>query len=117
MSILFVSSDLMFSSRVGGVARQQGVEFRMIGGDQAADRIASESPRLIFVDLAAAGCDIESICQAAATIDPQPPVVAYASHVMESRLAEARDAGCDEVLSRGQFDRSFSQLVARHASE
>ena len=34
-------------------------------------------------------------------------VVAFGPHVHEQRLAAARDAGCDLVVSRGQF---FSQL-------
>ena len=39
----------------------------------------------------------------------RPTIVAFGPHVHEERLAAAREAGCDEVVSRGQF---FAQLDA-----
>jgi hypothetical protein len=36
-------------------------------------------------------------------------VVAFGPHVHEERLAAARNAGCDEVVSRGEF---FARLDA-----
>lgn len=36
-------------------------------------------------------------------------IVAYGSHVDGDRLADARDAGCDEVLARSEF---FTDVAA-----
>ncbi len=38
-----------------------------------------------------------------------PAIIAFGPHVHENLLAAARAAGCDDVLSRGQF---FGQLDA-----
>jgi len=38
-------------------------------------------------------------------------VVAFGPHVHEERLAAAREAGCDEVLSRGEFFARVNAIV------
>jgi hypothetical protein len=44
-------------------------------------------------------------------------IVAYAPHVHEDRLRAATEAGCNEVLSRGQFDRQMDDILARYARQ
>jgi DNA-binding NarL/FixJ family response regulator len=39
-------------------------------------------------------------------------IVAYGSHVDRERLAEARDAGCDEVLPRSEFFGDVAAVLA-----
>jgi hypothetical protein len=39
-------------------------------------------------------------------------ILAYGPHVHEDRLAAARAAGCDAVVSRGQLDREADSLLA-----
>ena len=40
-----------------------------------------------------------------------PSVYGYAQHVMTEVIEAAEQAGCDEVLTRGQFDRGFAALL------
>lgn len=39
-------------------------------------------------------------------------IVAYGSHVDRDRLAEARDAGCDEVLARSELFADIEAVLA-----
>jgi hypothetical protein len=40
-------------------------------------------------------------------------VIAFGPHVHEDRLAAARAAGCDSVLSRGQFFSQAENVLGR----
>jgi hypothetical protein len=41
--------------------------------------------------------------------------VAYAPHVHEQLLQAAAEAGCNEVFTRGQFDRQMEDIIVRYA--
>jgi hypothetical protein len=43
---------------------------------------------------------------------PAARIIAYGPHVDEALLADAKEAGCDEVLTRGQFNKLFAELLA-----
>jgi hypothetical protein len=43
----------------------------------------------------------------------RPRVIAFGPHVHEERLQAARKAGCDEVVSRGQFFAQVEGMLAR----
>jgi CheY-like chemotaxis protein len=45
--------------------------------------------------------------------NPPAGIVAVGPHVHEARLAAARDAGCDEVLTRGQFNAQMDAILQR----
>ena len=40
------------------------------------------------------------------------PIYGYAQHVMTELIQEAEQAGFNEVLTRGQFDRGFARLMS-----
>jgi CheY-like chemotaxis protein len=62
----------------------------------------------LVVDLSMSSLDVASLVnRLKANESSRTRVVAFGPHVHEQRLAAARDAGCDFVVSRGQF---FSQL-------
>lgn len=84
------------------------------GGDAAMMRQLTElRPGLILVDLTAAGLPwarwIQTLKTSAAT--RRIPIVAFGPHVEEAAFEQARAAGADRVLPRGQITKSLPRLV------
>jgi CheY-like chemotaxis protein len=111
MSAVFLTTDLIFASRVQAAARSAGVELRLVGTAAAMlEQVASQAPDLVILDLTAA-CEPQQLVPRLHASGRVRQIIAYAPHVMESRLATARQAGCDRVLTRGQFDRQFDEIL------
>jgi CheY-like chemotaxis protein len=110
MTAVLLSADLTVMSRVQGAAAQNGVNTRVVSSAAALDERASGEPAtLLIIDLSAPQLDVRSIVERFRTMSPEGRIVAFGPHVHEQRLAAAREAGCDEVVSRGQF---FAQAEA-----
>lgn len=121
MSVLFISAELMFVSRVSGVASSLGTQLHTaLSGAKGEEMLATVRPSIVVVDLSAPGVDIEKLMTSVramaqadvASASSVPKVVAFAPHVHEQKLAAAKAAGCDAVLSRGQFDRSITDVLS-----
>jgi CheY-like chemotaxis protein len=71
--------------------------------------------RLCLVDLDLPDLDlpalVESLRSAAA---PPAAIVAYGPHVHTAKLNAARQAGCDEVLTRGQFNKQVDSVLQKY---
>lgn len=115
MDVLLVSADLMLVSQLGGAARGAGCETRTASGIESA--VAGLGPQtLVLVDLAMPGLEIAALVARLRESTPPPrAIVAFAQHVHAARLQAAADAGCDEVLSRGQITSQAGQIVRRYA--
>jgi CheY-like chemotaxis protein len=113
ISALLLSTDLIFSSRVAQAARSAGVPLHVVADtDQALQQAAnSPSPRWVILDLSAGDCDVERIVRVVHNLPLPPIVVAYAPHVQGPLLTKARQAGCDQVLTRGQFAKRLEELL------
>lgn len=110
---LYLTSDLMFSSRVTSLASQCGVEVQVLGDSARFLTTASASvPDFLLIDLTSPLPDARAWLTALREACPAVPLVAYAPHVHEARLSLAREAGCTTVLTRGQFDRLLPELIA-----
>lgn len=118
MAIVLVSGDLMGASRIEGAAQFAGVDFRMVGSADAAIELctASRVP-LVMVDLTLVGLDVGALVDRLKGLpDGGPAIVAYGPHVHEAKLAAAQAAGCDAVMSRGQFLSNVDAIVAEYAT-
>jgi hypothetical protein len=114
-AVLLFSQDLLISSQVTGVARQLGIEIDVIGStQQLAERSQMKDYRALFVDL---GTN-EPIADVVAALPAENNVVivAYGSHVHTAKLEAARQAGCDEVMSRGQFSATIAEVLKRYVT-
>lgn len=111
MKVVLLSSDLMVVSRVEGAAAQTGAKIRAASNAAAAIEFCSdEQVDVLIVDLSMPALDPTAlVTQLRADASHSVRVVAFGPHVHEERLAAAREAGCDTVMSRGQF---FSQTNA-----
>lgn len=113
MLAVLLSADLMVVSRVEGAAVQAGVELQSSGSVPRALELLGESPvDLLIVDLSLPALTIDALVEKARTSQaPALRIMAFGPHVHEDRLAAARTAGCDAVLSRGQFFAQVDQLL------
>jgi hypothetical protein len=114
-AVLFLSSDLMFSSRVMGAAKAHGVAILQVA-DQAAlaDKIVADC-RLALIDLSLDPLNLPAAVRAIRAGSPGAQIIAYGPHVDEAALADAKEAGCDQVLTRGQFNKQYAELLANVA--
>ena len=109
MTVVLLSSDLAVLSRVEGAATRLGQMVRSASGEsQAVEFCKAEDANTLVIDLSMPSIDLASLVhQLKSAEGSKTRVVAFGPHVHEQRLAAAREAGCDLVVSRGQF---FSQL-------
>ena len=118
MTIVLLSGDLMGASRVEGAVRQAGADFRLVPTIDAAAAICGQQPvAAVMVDLATPGLDPAELVQRIHSGADQPPaIIAFGPHVLDERLAAAEQAGCDQVLSRGQFMAQIQEVLARYVA-
>lgn len=114
MQVLFISRDLMFGSQIDGAARRHGGTYRLTGPEQVSGLPLGDA--VVILDLGVAGVEVAALVGELRGADiPPRAIVAYAPHVHEQKLAAAREAGCDEVLTRGQFHGGLDALLQRYA--
>ncbi len=109
-AVVFLTSDLMFSSQVMGAASTLGLKVQVVAGSQLAGKLSSNC-RLVLVDLSLPGLQLEPAIATVRETAPAARIVAYGPHVDEQALADAQAAGADLVLSRGQFHQQYAELL------
>lgn len=106
-SIVMLSGDLMFASRVKAAAEQAGLQFR-ISGTLPADN--AHLIRFVVLDLSTrSGLTSEIVGQCAERC-PQAKLIAYGPHVHTAKLDAARGAGIVNVMTNGQFNSQLPGL-------
>jgi DNA-binding NarL/FixJ family response regulator len=109
MTVVLLSSDLAVLSRIEGAASRIGEHVRSASSESQAVKFCQENDAdILIVDLSMPSLDLAGlVSQLNSNKSLSLRIVAFGPHVHEQRLAAAREAGCDLVVSRGQF---FSQL-------
>ena len=112
--VLAAIPDLFFGSKVSGTAKQLGISVQLAGSRQALLEAARAGPDLIIVDLDADSVDPLGVVGELRSLAPSgaPRLIAFASHVRETVLQQARDAGYDDVLTRGALAANLPGLLA-----
>ena len=117
MSVLFLSNDLVFSSRLASAGKRVGTTVSAVSSvDAVVARIQAESVKLVILDLATGNLDPASAVAKLREANRNVKIVAYAPHVHGAKLDAASAAGCDEVLTRGAFDARMHELLKRYAT-
>ena len=93
-------------------AKSNGVAISLVA-DQAAltDKVAADC-QLALIDLSLDRLNLPAAVRAIRAGAPAARVIAYGPHVDEGLLADAKEAGCDQVLTRGQFNQQYAELLA-----
>ena len=118
--ILLASPDLMATSRIAQLAREAGAVVETIRSLETPPAGCAGGYRLALLDLQSfAGDPAVLVTQLRAVLAALPgnetacPLVAFGPHVHRQRLDDARAAGADDVLSRGELLGGFPALLRR----
>ena len=106
-SVVMLSGDLIFASRVKAAAERASLAFRISGvlPDDDADLI-----RFVVLDLSTRSGLTSEIMSQCAERCPRAKLIAYGPHVQVDKLNTARQAGIPTVLTNGQFDSQLARL-------
>ena len=107
MKLLLMVRDLMFSSRIISAAKEAGVDYDVIR-DPA--KLESQSADLLILDLNQAGTIEAASRWKTAT---GGCTLGFVSHVDTGIIDEAKQAGIERVMSRGQFTQQLPNLFPR----
>jgi CheY-like chemotaxis protein len=112
--VIAVVDDLLFSSKIRGVASKAGTAVTFVR-DRAAivDAIRKNSPSLVIFDLDRDSLDpVGAIEEIRATDEIKDVrIVGFVSHVRADRIAAARAAGATQVLARSAFVSTLDTLL------
>lgn len=114
MRAVLLSSDMMVSSRVTSAARQAQTGLAIALSVADLKDWLNEQTRLVMIDLSPTGLNIADAVAVIRTGAIAATIIAFGPHVEEELLAAARDAGCDVVMSNGQFHREQEALLRRY---
>jgi CheY-like chemotaxis protein len=114
MQAVLLSSDLMLISTAQGAADRHGSTLTVAGDvEQALAMCGDEATGLVVIDLRLPGLDVAAFVARVRGAKPQAAkIVACGPHVHKQSLAAAAAAGCDEVITRGEFDGRIHTLLA-----
>jgi len=118
MSALFLTSDLVFASKVAGAALRQSVIVETaLTPDVLFGKAQGQSLDLVIIDLSLPKLELRELIDRLRAL-PNPPraIVGFAPHVHEAVLQAAQQAGCDVVMSRGQFNAQLDELLGHYVA-
>ncbi len=109
---LALISDLAMQSQAAAAAARAGTTLAVaLTADALIDKAQAMRPSLVILDLSHPGLDV------AATLARLKPLLAeggvtlaFGPHVHHERLEAARAAGCDRVVSRGEFHARMEEM-------
>lgn len=120
MVILYAAADLIWASRLKATADALGVPTRPVRTVAMLEaRLADTTPVALLVDLDKgdeALALIRHLRGAANGSFSHVRILAWGPHVAKELLQSARDAGADEVMTRGAFDHSLQDILLRLAA-
>lgn len=113
MRVLALVSDLATQSQLSGAAARTGAELDLADSAEALlAKLPQTKPRLVILDLSHPGLDPSQLLPRLRTSLPSIKVTAFGPHVHRERLTAAREAGCDLVMSRGQFHAEIDTILS-----
>jgi DNA-binding response OmpR family regulator len=117
LRILLVSPDLMATSRLASLCREAGATLETLRS--LADSPHGGPPNVVLLDLQTLPEDPAVVVTRgrAMAAGMEATVVAFGPHVARERLELARDAGADDVVSRGELLGGFPGLLRRWRGE
>jgi DNA-binding NarL/FixJ family response regulator len=103
--------DLFFQMKLAETAKHLGVEVKVAATPEALQPLLEPPPKLLIVDLNSRSQPIAAIQHLRADKNGVR-VVAFLSHVQTELAAQARAAGCDEVMPRSVFTQNLAAILA-----
>jgi DNA-binding NarL/FixJ family response regulator len=104
--------DLFFQMKIAETAKHVGVEFKVASTAEGLAGLLPAPTKLVIVDLNARNQPLATLQQICAT-HKELRVVAFLSHVQTELAAQARAAGCTEVMPRSQFTQNLAAILEK----
>ncbi len=116
--ILYSAADLLWATRIKSTAEDLGIPCRPArSAEMLRARLADSPVRAVLLDLEAPDAAFELLGAlrgpGAGDAERAVRVVAWGPHVAVDLFARAREAGADEVLTRGAFSNGLAGLLTR----
>jgi DNA-binding NarL/FixJ family response regulator len=109
--VVALMDDLFFQMKLAETAKHLGVEVKVATTPDALLPLLDPAPRLLIVDLNSRSQPIATIQRLRADKNGVR-VIGFLSHVQTELAAQARAAGCDEVLPRSAFTQNLATILA-----
>ena len=110
--ILVLTRNLFFLPRIQNAAAPYGLQVAQVeNGERLREECKTGDVALVLVDLEGDRDVWDEAVRSMAKIEPRPKFVAYGPHVHKDLLEAARVAGCDVVLTKGQFTRDLQEIL------
>lgn len=110
-SVVALMDDLFFQMKLAETAKHLGVEVKVAANGDALLSLLEGQPKLVIVDLNARTQPLQTIEKLRQT-RKDIRVVGFLSHVQTELAAQARAAGCDEVLPRSSFTQNLAAILS-----
>lgn len=102
--------DLFFQMKIAETAKHLGVEFKVASTSDALLGLLDPPTKLVIIDLNARNQPLATLERLRAT-QKELRVVAFLSHVQTELAAQARAAGCSEVMPRSAFTQNLAAIL------
>src|SRR3981189_1598146 len=109
--IVALMADLFFQMKLAETAKHLGVEVKVAATVEALQALLEPPPKLLIVDLNSRSQPIAALQRLRADKNGVR-VIAFLSHVQTELAAQARAAGCDEVMPRSVFTQNLAAVPA-----
>lgn len=113
--ILYLAADLIWATKIKETATALDIPCRPVRNPEMLAARLADSPVVAFLaDLDVADTAIDLISRARelnAGTGRRLRIVAWGPHVAKDLFQRARDAGADEVLTRGAFDHGMPEIL------
>ena len=108
--VVALMDDLFFQMKLAETAKQLGVEAKVATNGEALLALMESAPKLVIVDLNARSQPLEVIGKLR-QVRKDIHVIGFVSHVQTELAAQARAAGCNEVLPRSSFTQNLAAIL------
>lgn len=117
MSIVALISDLVTQSQLAAAATRVGATVEIASSaDALLAKVENLRPGLVILDLSHPGLDpADLVPRLEQMLGQRATLLAFGPHVHAARLAAASEAGCEVVISRGQFHAQMDEILKRGA--
>ncbi len=106
--------DFFFETRICDTAKELNREVRCFSdADRIAQTLSTENVPVLLIDLSTMSDCLDELPRFR-ELAPGLSVIAFGSHVQTDLLNQARQAGCDSVLTRSRFTGELVNLLQKY---
>jgi DNA-binding NarL/FixJ family response regulator len=102
--------DIFFQMKIAETAKHLGVEFKVASTSEALNGMLDPPTKLVIFDLNAKNQPLATL-ERLRTTQKEMRVVAFLSHVQTDLAAQAKAAGCSEVMPRSAFTQNLAAIL------